>query len=238
MASPTGRTTPPHPPLSTGAVVEAGVRFDPKDWRAGTITPMPGSLPSDVERLLAALDAAGAGHVLVGGVAVLSYVAGRDTQDIGLLFDPAAFGRVPGLVVEEQDRNFATCRFGSLRVDLLLATNPFFAMVRDRHATVRAFAERAVPCATAERLVLLKLYALPSLYRQGGDDRRGLFEHDVVRLVEEYRPDMDALFRELEPYMLVTDVAELKQLVADLLALRARSRRFDDADDDAGEARP
>lgn len=185
------------------------------------------SLPSDVDALLAALDAADAGHVLVGGIAVLSYVSGRNTQDIDLILDPAVLDRLPSLVVEGRDRDFARCRFGHLQVDLLLTTNPFFAMVRDHHTTVRPFRERDLRCATVEGLVLLKLYALPSLYRQGDDDRRGLYEHDIVRLVETYEPDLGAIFRELEPYLLATDIAELRRLLDELLAQRRRADRFD-----------
>lgn len=209
---------------SIGTIIENGVLFDPKNWCAGQRAPY--SLTSDVSGLLAALAAREVRYLLTGDIAVLSYIAGRNTQCIELLMDPDSLAEIPGLVIEQRDRDFARCRFGALRVDVLLTSNALFAQVLARHSTEREFDEQVAPCATVEGLVLLKLYALPSLYRQGDDDRRGLYEHDIVRLIETYQPDLDAIFAELEPHLLRSDVEELRKIVSEQLAFRARRTRF------------
>jgi hypothetical protein len=56
-------------------------------------------------------------------------------------------------------------------------------MVQRRYATIKPFRERDIPCATVAGLLLLKLYALPSLYRQGSFARVGLYENDIATLM-------------------------------------------------------
>jgi hypothetical protein len=50
---------------------------------------------------------------------------------------------------------------------LVQAVQDFFARVYQAYSTVQEFLDRDIPLATVEGLLLLKLYALPSLYRQG-----------------------------------------------------------------------
>jgi len=98
-------------------------------------------------------------------------------------------------------------------------------MVQRRHATLKTFQERDIPCATVAGLLLLKLYALPSLYRQGNFARVGLYENDVATLMHDYQPDMVVLFEELAPHMSVSDMAALRDIVAEIQQRLARFRQ-------------
>jgi hypothetical protein len=101
--------------------------------------------------------------------------------------------------------------------------NPFFAMVQRRYATIKPFRERDIPCVTVEGLLLLKLYALPALYRQGNFARVGLYENDIATLMYNYRPDLRPLFTELTRYLSGSDVATPQDIVAEI---RQRIERF------------
>jgi len=81
-----------------------------------------------------------------------------------------------------------------------------------------------VPCATVEGLLLLKLYALPSLYRQGEFVRIGLFENDAASLLHAYRPQIEPLLAELGEHLSESDLAAVRTLVAELQ--RRFQRRF------------
>jgi hypothetical protein len=108
-------------------------------------------------------------------------------------------------------------------VDLLLTRNPLYEKVRRQHATTGHFMERAVPCATVEGLLLLKLHALPSLYQQGNFARVGLYENDVATLVEAYRPSLKPLLSELSGYLGPTDLAAVRDIVSEI---QGRIERF------------
>jgi hypothetical protein len=69
----------------------------------------------------------------------------------------------------------------------------------------------------------LKLYALPSLYRQGKLARAALYENDVLMLHQGGAIDDEALLGELASHLSATDVAELRRILADQ---RARRRTF------------
>lgn len=74
--------------LSIDEIVQNAHAFDP---RAPTTT----DLRPAVEALFDELEATGIDYVLVGGVALLSYVEGRNTQDIALIVSPDDLGKLP-----------------------------------------------------------------------------------------------------------------------------------------------
>lgn len=88
--------------------------------------------------------------MLVGEIALLQYVEGRNTEDIDLIMAVSALERMPELDVSTRDVDFARGKFGELRVDLLLTSNPLFDEVRKRFTTSKHFVEHAIPCATVE----------------------------------------------------------------------------------------
>ena len=110
-----------------------------------------------------------------------------------------------------------------LQIDFLLTQNPLFDTVRRHHTTDRQFGERSIRVATVEGLLLLKLYALPSLYRQGNFARVALYEGDVITLMQAYAPDMAPLLIELSRHLSTSDLAEVQKIVAEL---QQRIERF------------
>lgn len=99
------------------------------------------------------------------------------------------------------------------------------------YATTGRFVERDIPCATVEGLLVLELYALPSLYRQGDFARVGLYEDDVATLVQAYRPALEPLLAELEGCLSPTDLAAVRDILADL---RRRIERFEGGPEEPG----
>ncbi len=175
-----------------------------------------------VDRLFALLGERKIGYLLVGGIALLQYVEGRNTEDIDLVLYPSSLGKLPEIGIKGQDESFAHGIFEGLQIDLLLTSNPLFEIAMRRYGTTRAFVEREIPCATVEGLILLKLYALPSLYRQGNLVRAALYETDLLTLIHGYQPELEPLFQELAPHVSATDLAALRKLVAEIQTRIAR----------------
>jgi hypothetical protein len=209
--------------LAIGEIVRNGVVFDMKNW--GDTVASGDNLPQLVDRLFDLLDERQISYLLVGGVALLSYVDGRNTQDIDFILPRQSLNQLPELVVAEEDKNFARTAFGQLQVDLLLTQNPLFKLVLQNYSTDRAFGDRSIRCVTVEGLVLLKLYALPSLYRQGQFDKVSIYESDITLLMLRYPVDIDAIATILKRYLLATDLVELEQIINDIQARMARFRQ-------------
>jgi hypothetical protein len=105
-----------------------------------------------------------------------------NTEDIDFILTVADLERLPEIEIISQDADFARGKFKGLRIDFLLTRNPLFDHVRRHHATTQQFVEQAISCATVEGLLLLKLFALPALYRMGNFARVGIYESDVATL--------------------------------------------------------
>jgi len=168
------------------------------------------------ERLFALLDERKIDYVLVGGLAMLQYVDGRNTRDIDLILSNASLNDVPQLSVSTRDRDFARADFDGVQVDILLTTNAIFDFVRKSHATERSFGKLTVRCATPQGLLILKLFALPSLYRQGENTRAAIYEADIAGLLSNRTVDADAAYSVLTPHVLATDIAELRRILAQI----------------------
>ena len=211
-------------PVHIGEVIRNAVVFDFKNWAGDSTLANSDTLVQAVQRLFALLDERGVDYVLVGGVALLTYVEGRNTQDIDLIMTLSSLERLPEIKVQSQERDFARGEFEGLQVDILLTRNRLFAEVRRKHVTKQKLMEREISTATVEGLLLLKLYALPALYRQGNFAKVGLYENDVATLMHYYRPAMAPLFETLERMLGEGDVAELREIVKEIEQRLARFR--------------
>src|SRR5687768_6311219 len=129
------------------------------------------------------------------------------------------------LQLETRDTDLARTRFEDLKVDVLLTSNPLFDQVRKHYTASKRFVEQDIPCATVEGLILLKLYALPSLYRQGNFTRVGLYENDIATLMHIHNPPLPSILSELAKYFDATDLEHVKQIVAEI---QQRLERFDE----------
>jgi hypothetical protein len=211
------------PRVHIGEVIRNAVLFNPGNHQERLMDS--DFLIETVARFFALLRERQIEYVLVGGIALLQYVEGRNTEDIELIMAVSALERLPELHVETRDADLARSKFSDLKVDVLLTSNPLFDEVRKRHRTTRRFVEQDIPCATVEGLILLKLYALPSLYRQGNFTRVGLYENDVATLLHAYNPPIEPLLAELSLHLSESDTTQVKQIVTEI---QRRISRFEE----------
>jgi len=215
-------TTDLLPKVHIGEVIRNAVVFKTENQQKSQVNA--DSLIETVAHFFALLHERQIEYVLVGGIALLQYVDGRNTEDIDLIMALASLEHVPELTVETKDKDFVRGRFRELKVDLLLTSNPLFDEVRKRYTTTRQFVEQDIPCATVEGLILLKLYSLPSLYRQGSFTRVGLYENDVATLLQTHNPPVEQFLVELAAYLSESDMMQVKQTVHEI---QQRISRFD-----------
>ncbi|MCB9103611.1 MAG: hypothetical protein H6633_05115 [Anaerolineales bacterium] len=202
------------PKVYIGKVIQNAVVFNVQNWQG---QPMNSDhLLQNVARLFALLEERKIDYLLVEGIALLQYVEGRNTEDIDLIMALASLKKLPEIKITGRDNNFARGRFDELQIDILLTRNRLFEKVRQGYATRQHFVERDIPCATVEGLLLLKLYALPSLYRQGNFARVGLYENDIATLMFSYRPNLELLFNELAQHLSETDLTAIKEIVTEI----------------------
>jgi hypothetical protein len=212
-------------------IVRNAMLRGPDAWKGGSLPERnvkPNSsvnlLPTDrdVVELFTLLRERKTPYLLVGGIAMLRYVEGRNTEDIDLLMSLPSLKQLPEVAIEEQNEYFIRGRFRSVRVDVLLTANAVFAEVQQGFGTTHRFAELDVATATPEGLILLKLYALPSLYRQGLFDRVSVYESDIASLIQRHRPLVEPLLQRLQPHLEAGDMHELRGIVRDIEARIAR----------------
>jgi hypothetical protein len=215
------KTAEAHRQVHIGKVVRNALVFNFRNPRGGTVSDS--ALLDAVDRLFALLEERRIDYLLVGGIALLQYVEGRNTEDIDLIMALSSLERLPEIREVGREQDFARGDFEGLRIDLLLTSNPLFEIARRRYATRRRFVEREIPCATPEGLVLLKLYALPSLYRQGDLTRVALYETDILTLMDRCQVDVEPLFAELAPHLSPTDLVSLRKIADEI---RQRIERF------------
>jgi hypothetical protein len=183
-------------------------------------TPMD-DIRGEVRALFAAMRSAKVDYVLVGGIAMLSYVEVRNTQDVDIIVNPKHLKKIDWNAAV-QDANFGRANFHGLRVDLLLTTNPLFAYVSRHERTDVSFDGNTIPCATREGMLLLKLYALPSLYRQGNLVRAALYEADIYGLQQGFDIDSERLLAILGKHLAAHDIEELRRILRE----QRERRRF------------
>jgi hypothetical protein len=215
-------------------IVRNAVLFGPDAWdgaslpgRKANASERQNLLPTDrdVVELFTLLKQRQIPYLLVGGIAMLRYVEGRNTEDIDLLMSLPSLQQLPEVTIEEQNDFFIKGRFRSVRVDVRLTANALFAEAQQRFGTTHRFAEVDVPTATPEGLVLLKLYALPSLYRQGQIDRVAIYEADITSLIQRHRCEAEPILQRLQPHLSQSDLRELRGIVRDI---QARIARFEE----------
>jgi hypothetical protein len=203
-------------------ILRNGTLFDMKNWGKEPLNPE--NLPSILNQLFFALSERNTKYVLVGGIALLSYIEGRNTQDIDFIVSKSELDALPEIILAEENQNFARGFFGDLQIDLLLTdNNPLFDLVKRQYVTEQVFGDHTVRCATVEGLLLLKFYALPSLYRQGQFDRVSLYENDILQLLLKYPADLFEICKILSSFLLPSDLQEIQDIACDI---QTRIRRF------------
>lgn len=207
--------------VQIGKVIRNAVVFNVKNWTGGMMNS--DSLIQSVQDFFAVLEGRKIDYVLVGGIAILHYVEGRNTQDLDLLMASSSLEKLPELKISSQEPYFVRANYGELQIDVLLTQNPLFKKVHGEYSKVQKFLDRDIPLATVEGLLLLKLYALPSLYKQGNFARVGIYENDIATLLHYYQPNMASLLNELSRHVNGNELAEIKSIITDI---QNRIKRF------------
>jgi len=197
-----------------GKVIQNAIVFNFRNLSENTVNS--DTLIQSVARLFALLKEREIDYLLVGGIALLQYIEGRNTEDIDLIMALSSLKKLPEIEITSQDINFARGKFGQLQIDILFTRNRLFEKVQRQYATTHHFVEQQIPCATVEGLLLLKLYALPSLYRQGNFARVGIYENDIATLIYSYRPDVEPLLEELVQHLNETDIIAVREIVSEI----------------------
>jgi hypothetical protein len=212
-------------------IIHAAVLLGPAAWgrepmpEAHLKTDIEEKLKSQLTELFHILQQRRIPYLLVGGIAILTYVQGRNTDDVDLVLSVDSLKSLPEVVVLEQSSDFAHGRFGDLVVDFLFTANPLFDLVAKKHRTIHTFLEMDLHCATIEGLILLKLFALPSLYRQGLSTKIGLYENDIYVLYAVERPDTEPMLQELSPFVDEGQLTELRNIIGEIKQRIARLDR-------------
>lgn len=201
-------------------IIRNGLVFDVKNWGSTMET---GDLLAAIDSLFVTLESRQIQYLLVGGIAMLSYVEGRNTQDINFILSKQSLDNLPELAVIEENRDFIRGHFGALQIDVLLTQNKLFELVNQQYAVEQQFGNRTIRCVTVEGLIILKFYALPSLYRQGDFDRVSLYENDITQLLLKYSVELKAIFKVLTSHLLQSDVQAIQETARDI---QARIERF------------
>ena len=202
-------------------IIRNGVVFDVKNW--STTMPEQDRFLQTIDTLFDTLADRAINYLLVGGVALLSYVDGRNTQDIDLILARSDLEALPELIINDENKDFIRGVFNQLQIDILLTQNELFQVVLEQFSSDRAFGNRIVRCATVEGLFILKCYALPSLYRQGQFNRASIYENDLLLLLLNYAIDVNALLNRLSAYLLPSDLHEVESILDEI---QRRIQRF------------
>jgi len=110
-----------------GDVIRNAVVFNIKNWLGGMMNS--DSLIQSVQDFFTILEQRKIDYVLVGGIAILHYVEGRNTQDLDVLMAASSLEKLLGLKVASQDMYFVRASYNELQIDILLTQNPLFRKV-------------------------------------------------------------------------------------------------------------
>ncbi|MGI0482817.1 hypothetical protein ACN4EE_18780 [Geminocystis sp. CENA526] len=202
-------------------IVRNGIVFDLKNWSKEMFNT--DQLVQIIDNIFNTLAERKIDYLLVGGVALLSYVEGRNTQDIDLILSKSDLKFLPEIKIIEENNDFIRGEFENLTIDILLTKNRLFKQIIQDFSTERQFGNKIISCVSVEGLIILKFYALPSLYRQGKFERVSIYENDILLLLLNYSINLEKILKILSNHLLPSDLEELKEIVSDI---QSRIKRF------------
>jgi hypothetical protein len=208
--------------LDPGRIIALAHGANPATWSI----PMSTDYPALVSDLLALLEERQIPFVVVGGIALLQHVRGRNTGDIDLIVSAPRLAEIPDLRIRERTEMFAYGVFRDvLRVDILFAEHPVFDLVAREFSVPMDYHIGPLPTATVDGLILLKLFALPRLYRQFDFDRIAIYEADIMQLLSRSTRDDRFFVDILAPHILESDGIELGRVLSDIRGRLERIKR-------------
>ena len=225
----------PDEPVNIGRVLQGAAVFNFARHASRESFMDASNISREAEEFFDLLEARQVSFLLVGGLAMLAHVRGRNTEDVDLIISVPDRRRLePEVAVTEPGgpgQPFAVGRYKQLRIDYRDAAEPFFKLVAERYGERRRFdflaGGRPLACATPEGLMLLKLYALPHVTRQGDWERVDAYETDILNLWM-MRPDLDPhnLLSVLRPFVWEGGLYSLEhEVLPDVARRKARRER-------------
>ena len=205
-------------------IIYAANAFNTQNWMNGHKM-NPDNLPKSVDNFLKLLAQNKIDIVIVGGIALLSYMQDRNTQDLDLIISKSDFAKIsPVLNVLESDDNFANCEtLDGLKVDFLFTDNAIFNYVKKVFCQKRIYQEGSFFIATVEGLVLMKLYAWADLYLNGKlfNDKYFLtkslrYKNDIEVLLLNYEVNLIPLKNILKKNLEASKFELVENLIKDL----------------------
>src|SRR5579859_5853625 len=121
------------PPINIGEVIYRATIFN--HHSRSNINMDSTNLPQVVKKLFDLLHERKVPYLLVGGIALLQYIEGRNTEDIDLIMAHASLRELPEIKIHDQNMYFAHGTFDVLQIDLLLTENPLFKKIQEEYAT-------------------------------------------------------------------------------------------------------
>ena len=166
-------------------------------------------------------------YALVGGAALLTMDdCQRPTDDFDFIIAKSDIDSVNELTAESSDRNFGRYSYQGTRIDALYRANPIFEYVMGNCLDSAIIEGKEIVRATPEDIILLKLYALPSLYQQGEQRRAITYENDILGLlIQSVEIDFDSVLKVLSRELLPSQIDKLSNILEDCQR-RAKRQRF------------
>lgn len=186
----------------------------------------PEDLTVATRKFLHQLDEKQIPHLLVGAMAMLQHIDGRPTRDIDLIIAVEDLGKLPDFNLEERNEWFATGTIGPVRIDLFFTQNPLFSEVLSNHAETKRLLNTPIRCATPRGIILLKLFALPSLYRQGKVRRAAVYETDILQLLTLQSQPPETLLQDLKPHLRSSDLNAFGDVLTEIENRIKKSNKF------------
>jgi hypothetical protein len=167
--------------------------------------------------------------VVVGGIALLQHVPGRNTEDLDIILAAPRLLEIPELEVTERNDMFAKANFEGLRVDLLFYEHPFFSRIGRDFSADMPYSAGFLRTATVDGLILLKMFALPSLYRQFDLDRVAIYESDLIQLISRTSRENSFFLNILHDFLAAPDVRQISAILTEIRQKISRLRGGDQA---------
>jgi hypothetical protein len=173
------------------------------------------------------LEAKGIEYALVGGAALMTMDnCMRPTDDFDFIVSRQDIEQLQELTQESSDRNFGRYLYQGTQIDALYRDNPIFEYVMRNCLDSAVIEGKKIVRASPTGIILLKLYALPSLYQQGQQRRAMTYENDIsALLIQGIAVDFDAILKVLAGELLPSQIKELSNILADCQR-RANGQRF------------
>ena len=173
------------------------------------------------------LEAEGIAYALVGGAALMTMDdCMRPTDDFDFIVSRRDIEQLAELQQESSDRNFGRYLYQGTRIDALYRDNPIFEHVMNNCLDSVVIKGKEIVRASPQGIILLKLYALPSLYQQGQQRRAMTYENDISALLLQCADiSFDEVLDVLTGELLPSQIDELRSILEDCQR-RANGQRF------------